>query len=77
MSERAEPSKIGSPSPNASFAEAPSGLDLNPRPPRPVRVSKRAAGLVLLLGAGVLGLFAYGGYKRQQRRSRHSPRGAH
>lgn len=67
MSERAEPSKIGSASPNSSFAEAPSGLDLNPCPPRPVRVSKRAAGLVLLLCAAVMGLFAYGGYKRQQR----------
>src|SRR5215471_16798174 len=46
---------------------APSGLDLNPRPPRTVRVSKRAAGLLMAVGALVLGLFAYGGYKRQQR----------
>ena len=47
--------------------DAPSGLDLNPRPPRSVRVSKRAAGLVMAIVAVVLGLFAYGGYKRQQR----------
>jgi type IV secretory pathway VirB10-like protein len=46
---------------------APSGLDLNPRPPRSVRVSKRAAGTLMLIAAIVLGLFAYGGYKRQQR----------
>src|SRR5437763_7087022 len=47
--------------------DAPSGLDLNPRPPRPVRVSKRAAGALMALAAVILGLFAYGGYKRQQR----------
>ncbi len=59
--------KVGSPSPKASFEDAPSGLDLNPRPPRPVRVSKRAGLLLLLLCAAILGLFAYGGFKRQQR----------
>jgi len=47
--------------------DAPSGLDLNPRPPRSVRVSKRAAGTLMAIAAVVLGLFAYGGYKRQQR----------
>ena len=47
--------------------DAPSGLDLNPRPPRSVRVSKRAAGVVMAIVAVILGLFAYGGYKRQQR----------
>ena len=47
--------------------DAPSGLDLNPRPPRTVRVSKRAAGALMLIAAVILGLFAYGGYKRQQR----------
>ena len=47
--------------------DAPSGLDLNPRPPRSVRVSKRAAGTLMLIAAIILGLFAYGGYKRQQR----------
>jgi type IV secretion system protein VirB10 len=34
-----------------------------------VRVSKRAAGAFLLFCAAVLGLFAYGGYKRQQRQA--------
>jgi type IV secretion system protein TrbI len=47
--------------------DAPSGLDLNPRPPRSVRVSKRAAGTLMAIAAIILGLFAYGGYKRQQR----------
>ena len=47
--------------------DAPSGLDLNPRPPRPVRVSRRAAGALMVIAALVLGLFAYGGYKRQER----------
>jgi type IV secretory pathway VirB10-like protein len=47
--------------------DAPSGLDLNPRPPRSVRVSKRAAGTLMAIAAVILGLFAYGGYKRQQR----------
>jgi type IV secretory pathway VirB10-like protein len=49
------------------FGEAPDGLDLHPRPPRPVRVSKRAAGALMAIAAIILGLFAYGGYKRQQR----------
>ena len=47
--------------------DAPSGLHLNPRPPRSVRVSKRAAGTLMAIAAVILGLFAYGGYKRQQR----------
>jgi type IV secretory pathway VirB10-like protein len=47
--------------------DAPRGLDLNPRPPRSVRVSKRAAGTLMAIAAVILGLFAYGGYKRQQR----------
>src|SRR5437764_5484382 len=51
----------------SSKMDAPSGLDLNPRPPRSVRVSKRAAGTLMAMAAIVLGLFAYGGYKRQQR----------
>jgi type IV secretion system protein TrbI len=46
---------------------APNGLDLNPRPPRSVRISKRAAWGLTVLGAIILGLFAYGGFKRQQR----------
>lgn len=59
MTERA---KSGTPS-----WEAPSGLDLNPRRPRPVRVSKRAVGVVIAGVVLLLSLFAYGGYKRQQR----------
>jgi type IV secretory pathway VirB10-like protein len=51
----------------ATKMDAPGGLDLNPRPPRTVRVSKRAAGVLMAVAALVLGLFAYGGYKRQQR----------
>jgi type IV secretion system protein VirB10 len=51
----------------SSKMDAPSGLDLNPRPPRSVRVSKRAAGTLMAIAAIILGLFAYGGYKRQQR----------
>ena len=47
--------------------DSPSGLDLNPHPPRTVRVSKRAAGILLGIGALILGLFAYGGYQRQQK----------
>ena len=59
MSEKADP---GAPS-----WDAPSGLDLNPRPPRPVRVSKRARAVVIAVAVALLALFAYGGYKRQQR----------
>jgi len=67
VNEKAEPPKTTAPPATSTFADSPSGLDLNPRPPRPVRVSKRAGGFLLLLCAGVLGLFAYGGFKRQQR----------
>lgn len=63
--------KVETSSPNLNSPsgkiDAPSGLDLNPRPPRPVRVSKRAAGALMVISALVLGLFAYGGYKRQER----------
>ncbi len=66
MNGKAETSSPNLNSPTGKI-DAPSGLDLNPRPPRPVRVSKRAAGALMLIAALVLGLFAYGGYKRQQR----------
>ncbi len=46
---------------------APSGIDLRPQPTRAVQVSKRAGIAVCCLALGVLGLFAYGGYKRQLR----------
>src|SRR5436305_718625 len=49
----------------ATFIESPSGLNLNPKPPNPVRLNKRAGALVLTLGILLLSLFAYGGYKRQ------------
>lgn len=48
---------------------SPSGIDLRPQPEKSVRISKRAAGLIVLAGAGVLGLFAYGGLKREQQRA--------
>lgn len=68
MNERADPTKAdGVQSARPAATEAPTGLDLNPRPPRPVRVSKRAAGALMAIAAVILGLFAYGGYKRQQR----------
>ena len=43
---------------------SPSGLDLNPKPPQPRRVSKRAAGVIGVLAFLLLIAFAYGGYKR-------------
>lgn len=46
---------------------SPSGLDLSPKPPSPVRVSKRAGFVFLLAGAGVLGLILYGVVTRGDR----------
>lgn len=46
---------------------SPSGLDLNPRPPQTVRISRRTSLALVALVAVLLGLFAYGGWKRQQR----------
>ena len=43
---------------------SPSGLNLNPKPPEPRRVSKRAAGAIGLVAILLLLAFAYGGYKR-------------
>lgn len=43
---------------------SPSGLDLNPKPPQPRRVSKRAAGAIGVFAFLLLLAFAYGGYKR-------------
>lgn len=39
---------------------SPSGLDLSPKPPNPVRVSKRAGILFLAIGAVVAGMILYG-----------------
>jgi len=46
---------------------SPNGLDLNPRPPQAVRISRRASLALVGLGIVLLGLFAYGGWKRRQR----------
>jgi type IV secretion system protein TrbI len=43
---------------------SPSGLELNPKPPQPRRVSKRAAGAIGIFAFLLLVAFAYGGYKR-------------
>ena len=43
---------------------SPSGLNLNPKPPEPRRVSKRAAGAIGVVVILLLLVFAYGGYKR-------------
>ncbi len=45
---------------------SPSGIDLNPKPPQPPRVSKRAAGAIGIFAFLLLLAFAYGGYKRTQ-----------
>ncbi len=46
-------------------AASPSGIDLKPRPEKPLRISKRAAGLLVLIGVAIAGLFAYGGLRRR------------
>lgn len=46
---------------------SPSGLDLSPKPPSPVRVSKRAGFVFFIAGAGVLGLILYGVVTRGDR----------
>ncbi|MFL6451543.1 MAG: TrbI/VirB10 family protein [Bryobacteraceae bacterium] len=51
----------------ATSWESPSGLDLNPRPPQTVRISRRASMALVALAVILLGLFAYGGWKRRQR----------
>lgn len=45
---------------------SPSGLNLNPKPPEPRRVSKRAAGAIGIVAILLLLAFAYGGFKRTQ-----------
>lgn len=46
--------------------ESPSGLDLNPRVPRSAKVSRRVGIALVIVLILILGLFAYGGLKRQQ-----------
>ena len=58
----------GKPEPVRETA-SPSGIDLRPQPQKSPRISGRAAGLILLTGAAVLGLFAYGGLRRRQQQA--------
>ncbi|MBV8771779.1 MAG: hypothetical protein JO166_05545, partial [Deltaproteobacteria bacterium] len=53
--------------PDVKAIEAPAGLDLHPKPQSAVRVSKRAGIAVGVIAVALLGLFAYGGYRRQVR----------
>ncbi len=55
--------------------EVPTGLDLHPRPPVTMRLSKRAGILALLLVGGTVALVVFGIYGRQQKKSQpaHSP----
>jgi type IV secretory pathway VirB10-like protein len=46
---------------------SPAGLDLNPRPPQTVRISRRTSMALVAIAVVLLGLFAYGGWKRRQR----------
>jgi type IV secretory pathway VirB10-like protein len=48
---------------------SPSGIDLRPQPQKSPRISGRAAGLIVLTGVAVLGLFAYGGLRRRQQQA--------
>lgn len=65
MSERADDSTTENRA--ATSWESPSGLDLNPRPPQTVRISRRTSLALVALAVVLLGLFAYGGWKRRQR----------
>jgi type IV secretion system protein VirB10 len=47
--------------------KSPDGLDLDPPPARTVRISRRASLALVALAVLLLGLFAYGGWKRRQR----------
>jgi type IV secretion system protein TrbI len=47
--------------------EGPSGIELNPTPPNPARLSKRAGLLFLSVVVSVFGLIVYGMYQRSQR----------
>ena len=66
--------KIATPNPIRETI-SPSGIDLRPQPQGSLRISKRAAGLIILVGAVVLGLIAYGGWNRQQHATANAERG--
>jgi type IV secretion system protein TrbI len=55
---------------SAREIKAPTGLDINPRPPVTVRLSKRAGIIFILLIGGAVALVSFGIYSRQQKQSR-------
>ncbi len=63
MSQRAKKSS-NTETPTVEPITSPSGLDLNPKPPQPRRVSKRAAVAIGIFAFLLLLAFAYGAYKR-------------
>src|SRR5580704_6439058 len=65
---RSPVSTEGKPEPVRETA-TPSGIDLRPQPEKSPRISGRAAGLIVLTGVAVLGLFAYGGLRRRQQQA--------
>ena len=48
---------------------SPSGIDLRPEPEKSPKISRRAGGLIVLAVVAVLGVFAYGGLRRQRQRA--------
>jgi type IV secretion system protein VirB10 len=54
---------------SAAEIKSPTGLDLNPRPPATVRLSKRAGILSILLIGGVMAMVGLGIYLRAQRQA--------
>lgn len=66
MSEKANVTEAEKSSPSTSW-NSPGGLDLNPRPPETVRISRKASLVLVGFIVVLLGLFAYGGWKRRQR----------
>jgi hypothetical protein len=65
VSEKANVTETEKSSP-ATFWNPPGGLDLNPRPPEAVRISRKASLALVGLIVVLLGLFAYGGWKHRQ-----------
>lgn len=57
----------GKKTPEVKPIESPDGLDLHPKPQPSARVSKRAGIAVGAIAIILLGLFAYGGYRREMR----------